>query len=259
MASLHVAAAAARRSAPDDEPRLREAFAGLARPRRLRSGETLIAEGAPSCLIGVVANGVLRLQKLKPDGHIQILGLMFAGDLVGLPFGHVALASVEAATDATVLCLGRGDFEALLGRDPGFARRMLLAMFGELGAAHEALLLLGSPVRRQRIALFLTMLARRRSGDGARDPARSVAIPICRRDMAAYLGTTVETISRTLQDLARQRVIRLADPRHFETLDPVRLHCLAGVDPSEPLLRQRHDPLAPPARNNDTGECVRGV
>jgi CRP/FNR family transcriptional regulator len=256
MASLHAAAPAARRSAPDAEPRLREAFAGLARPRRLRSGETLIAEGAPSCLIGVVANGVLRLQKLKPDGHIQILGLMFAGDLVGLPFGQVALAGVEAATDATVLCLGRSDFEALLGRDPGFARRMLLAMFGELGAAHEALLLLGAPFRRQRIALFLTMLARRRSGDGARDPAvRSVAIPICRRDMAAYLGTTVETISRTLQDLARQRVIRLADPRHFEILDPVRLHCLAGIDPSEPLPRQGHETLPPPARNHG----VRGV
>ena len=63
-----------------------------------------------------------------------------------------------------------------------------------------------------------------------------VVFPVNRRDIAAYLGTTVETLSRQIQNMARKKVIRILDAKHFEILDEARLIALAGQDPTSDLV-----------------------
>ena len=71
-----------------------------------------------------------------------------------------------------------------------------------------------------------------------------VTVPISRADMAQYLGTRVETLSRTIKALARDGVISDPEPGLFVIRDPDRLVALSGnadhfEDALEALGRRR--------------------
>jgi CRP/FNR family transcriptional regulator, anaerobic regulatory protein len=63
-------------------------------------------------------------------------------------------------------------------------------------------------------------------------------LPTSKRDLASYLGTTPETLSRRLGALQRAGVIRLGSQRTVEVLDRVRL--LQMATHAEPLDRGPH-------------------
>jgi CRP/FNR family transcriptional regulator len=98
------------------------------------------------------------------------------------------------------------------------------------GAVHWMLLLALQTVS-ERIATFLLMLSNKAGADRAAENV--VEVPISRKDMAAYLGTTVESISRAVQDMSRRGVIRIIDPQRFEIADRRRIVDMSGQGPSE--------------------------
>jgi len=95
-------------------------------------------------------------------------------------------------------------------------------IFG-LGHAEEHMLLLGRKTALERVAAFLLEMDRRLTGVGV------VALPMCRRDIADYLGLTLETVSRALSKLhaygalnflgSNQREIMLVDRDQLSRLD----------------------------------------
>jgi CRP-like cAMP-binding protein len=72
------------------------------------------------------------------------------------------------------------------------------------------------------VAAFLLTIAERTA-------ARSdVQIPMTRSDIADYLNLTLHTVSRTISDFARKRLIALDGPQTMRILDPDQLCVLAG-------------------------------
>ena len=57
-------------------------------------------------------------------------------------------------------------------------------------------------------------------------------LPMSRRDIADYLGLTVETVSRTITRMRKDGVIRTAGKENSEVLDMEGLRNLAGADES---------------------------
>lgn len=223
---------------------LREELIRIAHVRGFSSGETIVGEGEESGLVGAVISGVLRVQKTMPDGRQQIVGLLFAPNLFGRVFSRVSPVAIEAATDCRLCCFSRAAFEAFLARHPSVEHDVMLAVLDELDAAQEWMLLLGCKAVQERVASFLLMILHQADvgGGAARRRQRMVNVPISRHDMAVYLGTTAETISRTIQDFARRGVLRIINPQRFEVLDEARLAFLSGraTDPGdvdEPSLR----------------------
>jgi CRP/FNR family nitrogen fixation transcriptional regulator len=66
---------------------------------------------------------------------------------------------------------------------------------------------------RERLAAFLLEMAGRMTDKG------SVELPMSRQDIADYLGLTIETVSRTLTQLAQSSKIKLVKARQVVLQD----------------------------------------
>ena len=94
----------------------------------------------------------------------------------------------------------------------------------QLASAHDHLLLLGRMTAAERIATFLLDLVRRQhcAGNGG-----SIELAMSRKDVADYLGLTVETVSRTMSALKRKGIIAFADPENVQLKQSSALERLA--------------------------------
>lgn len=221
------------------EPELHRQLQRLGRIKRYAAGEIIVGEEEEAPFVGTVTSGVLRMQKTLYDGRQLIVGLLMPSDMFGRVFSSTSNVSIEAATDVTLYCYSRAGFEILLSQFPALEHRMLLSMLDELEGAQNWMLLLGCQSVTERIATFLLILRRRSAKlqpDSVQCLGNSVTIPISRRDMAAYLGTTVESISRSIQEMARHRVLSIINPQQFRILDERRLIELSGREDSEMKL-----------------------
>lgn len=195
---------------------VRSDLAAICRPRTYSANETVAEIGTHPSFIGIVSDGILRMQKTLPDGRQHVVGLLVAGDMFGRVFDGNMHFSVEAATDATVFQLQRRPMEDLLLRSPELDRLLLLNMMSELDRARDWMIILANPKVRGRLAGFLLLFCTRfRSLDHlvrVQEGAIHVRIPLVRADLAHLLGTRVESISRGLHALADDRLIEILKP-----------------------------------------------
>jgi CRP/FNR family transcriptional regulator len=89
------------------------------------------------------------------------------------------------------------------------------------------MLLLGRKTALERVASFLLILMRRMQLKGRMD---TVSLPMTRTDIGDYLGLTIETVSRSLSKLKRDRVVRFLTAQDLQIADPKRLAALAGAE-----------------------------
>jgi CRP/FNR family nitrogen fixation transcriptional regulator len=187
-------------------PRRSEAMtaraAGL--QRHLTKGEELFAEGDGADYFYKVVSGAVRTYKLLNDGRRQIDEFHLAGDIFGLEPGEEHRFSAEAVDDVTVVAFRRRRFETLVHDDPALGNEVMTSMMRSLQRAHDHMMLLGRKTAQEKIATFLLDIARRMPSDNCFD------LPMQRSDIADHLGLTIETVSRTLTQLARDGVIKLA-------------------------------------------------
>ena len=205
----------------------------LCRARTASADATILAENGPSSLVGTVLAGVLRIAKTMADGRQQVLGLIYPGEFFGRPFASNTEFAFEAATDVRLSVIERRAFEAAIRRSPELAHQLLLATLSDLAVSRERSVLLGCQNTLERVATYLLVMLERREqllADVALKGHRRVAVSaISRRDLASYLSTTIETISRHVHYLSRKGVIRIIDSSHFEVLDYDVLLELSGL------------------------------
>ena len=200
--------------------------------RKCSAGEAILAEGDEAQIVGNVVSGVLKVTKILSDGREQIVGLLFPTDFFGRAYSDTSEFSIEAATDATICAMERHSFESLIEEFQVIEHQLLVSTFNELDAAREWMVLLGCQNTLEKIANFFLMLLKRNDQQCRVEiPYREavvVVFPISRIDIVAYLGTTVETLSRQIQFLSRKGAIRVLDSKHFEILDEAKLAKFAG-------------------------------
>jgi CRP/FNR family transcriptional regulator len=189
---------------------------------RLAPGQTFVGEGEPASHVFTVAEGMVRLYKLLPDGRRQIVGFLLPDDFIGLGCGDTYGYSAEAITPVRTCRFPRRAFEALLELYPAAQRRLLALASNELAAAQEQMMLLGRKTARERVASFLLMLSRRLRS------SRSIVLPMTRADIADYLGLTIETVSRTITLLRKAGPIALDSADRLRLVSPDALEALAG-------------------------------
>ena len=183
--------------------------------RSYKAGEPIAWAGDDLDFVASVVGGVASLSQTMEDGRRQMVGLLLASDFIGRPNRESVAYDVTAVSDVTLCCFRRKPFHKLLVETPHVSQRLLEMTLDELDAAREWMLILGRKTAREKIASFLSIIARRETTLEGEDVGSNVAfeLPLTREAMADYLGLTLETVSRQMSGLKRDGVIQLEGKR----------------------------------------------
>lgn len=187
-------------------------------------GEEVCAAGSPADYVYKVLDGTLRVSRLLPDGRRHIASFLMQGDFFGFADMGDYSYSLEALSDCALIRYPRRRFDAVLEADPQAGRQMFRLLCHQFNAANELLMTLSRKTAAERLATFLLTMIRRQAGANS----RHVALAMPRVDIADHLGLTIETVSRVVTQLRRQKLIDLRGSNEVAILNPDGLEYLAG-------------------------------
>jgi len=181
---------------------------------KFRKGEIIYCQGDVADCWFEVVSGVVRTCHIHVDGHRQLTGFYYQGDVFGVEGGSRE-AGAEAVTNVVLSRRAptNGELVSL-----GQSRAFELA----LDKANQCIFLLGRRHARDRVAAFLLIAAKRLEASG------SFWLPMSRNDVADHLGLTIHTVSRTISDFVRRGLIELDGPQLVRLLDIRGLREIAG-------------------------------
>lgn len=203
-------------------PEQQDAVAAFAHPVDVPQGALLHGSGEATRVLFVVHQGHLRITHTSPGGHQRLLRVTGPGDVVGehaFLTGEPPSYQVDALEPARVCAFASTDLARLVATYPAIAVGMLRSLSERLTDAERRLTQTTVDVP-TRLAAYLLDLPTR-SGDSL-----GVRLPWPKKDVASYLGTTPESLSRALDRLQKAGTIRV-NGAEVELLDPAGLESLA--------------------------------
>lgn len=187
------------------EERHLDALAKIASSKGYAKGEAIFSEGQEADGLYAVASGLVRIFKTSLGGKEQILHVFGPGEL----FAEVAVfrnaslpASAQALEESRILFLPRSGFIQRIRQDPDMALEMLALLSMRLRsfvAKIEDLSLKEVPAR---LAAHLLLLK-------ASQGVRSVLLDLPKGQLAAFLGTIPETLSRILRKFQEAGILEI--------------------------------------------------
>ncbi len=184
--------------------------------------EEIYGEEEEAEFVYKVVCGAVRTYKLLDDGRRQIGAFHLPGDIFGFESSSTHRLSAEAISDATVLVFRRCALESLAMRNVAVARSLWALTARSLDHAEDHMLLLGRKTAAERVAAFLLEMDARMQSAGA------ISLPMVRRDIADYLGLTLETVSRILSHLKAEGTVELSTARQITVQRRAKLRALAS-------------------------------
>ncbi|ASM72164.1 nitrogen fixation regulation protein FixK [Pseudosulfitobacter pseudonitzschiae] len=203
---------------------------GIKSYKSFSAGDQILWRGDDLTYVASVVKGVATLSKTMEDGRIQMVGLLLPSDFIGRPDRRSIDFDVVATSDVTLCCFQRKPFERLLSTVPHVSQRLMEIALDELDAARDWMVLLGRKTAREKIATFVEMMVRRQHIAGLGLDQEPLILPLTRDEISNYLGLTLETVSRQLNALKKEGVLRFIDRRRFEVIDVEALHTASGDD-----------------------------
>ena len=182
-------------------------------------GAKIFGEAEPADYIYQVIEGAVRSHKLLYDGRRQIGAFHLPGDIFGLENGDLHRFTAEAIADTTLRLVERESLECVAKSDPAMVRALLTMTTDNLQHVENRMLLLGRKTSRERVAAFFLEMSGRLTAPGG------MALPMSRRDIADYLGLTLETVSRALSEFKRKGYLKFlgSTQRQIVVLKPAGL------------------------------------
>lgn len=176
------------------------------------ANEEIFGEDRAADFVYKVVSGAVRTTRLLSDGRRQIAGFHLPGDVFGFERGPIHRFSAESIAPSEIILVKRAAIERAAERDGDAARQLWSLACRELEILQDHVLLLGHRNAADRVEGFLKQLAQRGS-------SAIVELPMSRSDIGDYLGLTLETVSRTLSQFVRVKIIALPSARRVVLRD----------------------------------------
>jgi CRP/FNR family cyclic AMP-dependent transcriptional regulator len=200
------------RPSPHDGGRI----SSLGVERGFRRDEVVCESGSGPLGLLVLVDGLAREATVTADGRWAVHDLLGAGDVCGsLTTGGTPGWSVRAVRPTRAIVVSPSRFDALMQRRPDLAwdllRRLERRRDRERSVAVQTLTLAIPKRVRARIAALARSRGRTVPGGGR------IEVPLTQEHLAAMVGTTRETVNRTLVRMVADGLIRFDRRRYVVT------------------------------------------
>ena len=193
-----------------------EEISSLTHAVNFRKGETIYRAGEPSDALYIISQGRVKIYRISESGKEQIQRILTPGDFTG----ETALFSeefhdayAEAMENTSICMVRRSDINELLIRYPTISMKILSEFSRRLEASDRQATRFATEKVETRLAMYIAeTLDRFGEGD-------EVTMPMIKKDLASYLGTTPETISRKLLELEESGIIIQLPKNRIKVLD----------------------------------------
>lgn len=197
----------------EDQKRIHQ----LVRHTTYKKGETVISPYDDPQLV-ILAKGLLKVYQLSPSGKEQLLRVVEPGGYEGenVIFGVENNNLFGESLQKTEVCiLKQSDFQRLLKDYPQLSIKLLTINAEKNAKVEEQTQFLTMERIEERLATYLLDLAKATESS-------QVKIPMKMKELAGFLGTTPETLSRKLKSLEKDRLIK-RDKQMIQILDSEKL------------------------------------
>lgn len=182
-----------------------------------KKNELIYHAGDESDSLYILNKGKVRIYRLAESGKEQLVRMLKPGDFTG----EMALFSesthesyAEALVDTKICMIKRSDLQEFLLKYPSIALKVLAEFSNRLEASEKQTTRFSTEKVETRIALFLAeSLNEEESG------IVELTLPMSKKDLASYLGTTPETISRKFNDLEERGYIKQITHKRIKIID----------------------------------------
>ncbi|GID28264.1 Crp/Fnr family transcriptional regulator [Paractinoplanes brasiliensis] len=195
--------------------------------RRWPAGATLFSEGDRSTTVVLVISGRAKVFSLTAQGGEVLLAIRGPGALLGEMSaldGAPRSASVSALEPLEAYVVTVAAFLDFLGAHPDAAVRIVRMIVSRLRDADRKRVEFGAYDALGRVALRLAELAER-FGDSQADAVR-ITLPLTQDELAAWTGSSRESVTKALGTLRRQGIIETSR-RSVSVIDLDRLRARA--------------------------------
>lgn len=202
----------------------RTAMLALGTTRDYAPRTVLLREGERGSHVLVLVKGLAKVTATSPEGHLSLLAIRAAGDLVGELASmddEPRIATVTAAGPVRARVVGQAEFRRYLTHHPDVA----LAVSGSVGAklrwATRRRIDFGAHEVHVRLARVLTELATTYGTDKG-----EIGVPLSQPELAALVGAAEPTVHRALAYLRKENIVATGY-RRVMVRDHPRLEAIA--------------------------------
>ncbi|GEL16012.1 Crp/Fnr family transcriptional regulator [Pediococcus cellicola] len=183
--------------------------------KHYEAGESLFLDGGKLDTLIIVANGQVKVSKIAANGREQLLYLLQSGDFdgEGALFQEMTRSSTGVALIPTNVCqISRKNFQKLLTTSPSISMNLINEFGQRISSLEKRTTEASTETVEARIGNYLVET-------GASLNKDSFKLPIKKKDLAIYLGTTPETVSRKLTEFERKGWIEQGPQKQIKLLD----------------------------------------
>ncbi len=163
----------------------------------------------------IVHTGAVRIYQIVESGKEQLVRILGPGDFSGewsiFNLGSIHNNYAQVIKQATVCLIYKKDFQNFLIEYPKIALKLLGEMSMRLAQSEKQTTTVSTDQVIQRIIRYLADQAK-----PEQELNFVVELPLSRKDLASYLGTSPETISRKFKELESLNLIQQLSPRRIK-------------------------------------------
>lgn len=191
----------------------------VVRNRQFKKSEIIFQAEDQADALYIVHRGQVNIYHLTVSGKEQLIRVLYPGDFIGelalfRDSEHESFA--EAVVDSNICMIHRNDLQNFLIKYPTISLEILHEFSNRLSLSEKQVTEFATEKVEIRIAQFLVEQMQTNTDDlnqGWLD------LPMSKKDLASYLGTTPETLSRRLTEFEEAAYIQQTGQRRIAILD----------------------------------------
>lgn len=185
--------------------------------------DVIFQAGDPSEYLYIVHKGKVKIYNLSESGKEQLIRILEPGEFMGelAVFTDEWLTSFAEAVEPTEICaIHKSDLQEFLKEKPAISFKLLAESSKRLKDAEKTIERLSSQDVEKRLSSYLL----EQLGE---TESSKIKLPMSKKDLASYLGTTQETLSRRLASFEEKGLLAQTGQRKIDILDVEGLEAIA--------------------------------